>query len=73
MPEEILLKTSRGWTRFDVRNNLPPEPCDSPSSEPDLIVRLQPYQTSIDKLEPPAGSVPEDCGQKRPLAGYSGR
>ena len=59
MPEEVLLKTSSGWTRFDVRNNRPPEPCDAPDSETDLIVRLQPYLTSIEKLHTPKKNVPE--------------
>ena len=59
MPEEVLLKTAGRWTRFDVRNNRPPEPCDAPDSEPDLIVRLKPYLTSMDKLDPPSGGVPK--------------
>ena len=59
MPEEVLLKTSSGWTRFDVRNNRPPEPCDAPNSETDLIVRLQPYLTGMDKLDAHSGGVPE--------------
>ena len=58
MPEEVLLKTAGRWTRFDVRNNRPPEPCDPPGSEPDLIVRLQPYRTGMDKLDPIADGVP---------------
>ena len=59
MPEEMLLKTAGRWTRFDVRNNEPPEPCDAPNSEPDLIVRLQPYLTGMDKLDAHSGGVPE--------------
>ena len=59
MPEEMLLKTAGRWTRFDVRNNEPPEPCDAPNSEPDLIVRLQPHLTGMDKLDAPSGGVPE--------------
>ena len=59
MPEAILLKTNSGWTRFDIRTSLKPMPCERQKAETDLIVRLQPYQTGIEKLERPKGNIPE--------------
>ena len=59
MPEAILLKTNSGWTKFDMRTSLKPMPCEPPEAETDLIVRLQPYRTGIDKLGRPQGNTPE--------------
>ena len=59
MPEEILLKTKHGWTRFDTVASEPPTVCDPQGVETHLIIRLQPQQTAIDKLECPESDTPE--------------
>ena len=59
MPEEIILKTNGGWTRFDKLTSLKPTPCEAQEAETHLIVRLQPYQTGFDKLGLPNGNTPE--------------
>ena len=59
MPEEILLKTRQGWTRYDARSSYQPEPCDPPDTETDLIVHLQPFLTALDRLTPPNRETPE--------------
>ncbi len=60
MPEEILLKTKQGWTKFDVRTkSLQSDAWNPKETKPDLVIRLQPYQTGFDKLEPPIGITSE--------------
>ena len=59
MPEVILLGSGTGWTRFDTERSLKPMPCAPPAGEADVIVRLQPYRTGVDKLGPPKGDTPE--------------
>ncbi len=59
MPEEVLLKTSGGWTRFDTRTSEQALEEVSLETEAHVVIRLQPYRTAFDKLEPPDGQVPE--------------
>ena len=59
MPEEILLKTKRDWTRFDVLNQLQPVSSEPSEASTDLLVRLQPHLTAFDKLALPSGEIPE--------------
>ncbi len=59
MPEEILLKTGRGWTRLETSTSPQALPQGPPGTELQLIVRLQPYLTAFDKLGPRYGEVPE--------------
>ena len=59
MPEVIILGSSSGWTRFDMAEFLTPTPCDPPEGGADVVVRLQPYRTAVDKLGPPNGDTPE--------------
>ena len=59
MPEEVLLKTRRGWTRFDIPSSQRPVPCEPKEVKPDVIVRLQPFRTGFDRLERPNGDIPE--------------
>ena len=61
MPEEILLKTRSGWTRFYSLSSQRSTPYDYDSikANPDVIIRLQPFRTGFDKLERPSGNVPE--------------
>ncbi len=59
MPEEILLKTKRGWTRFDTRASEQPASWESQEIETHLIIRLQPHLTACDKLGRPNGEIPE--------------
>ena len=59
MPEEVLLKTRRGWTRFDVLNQLQPSSFEPSEPSIDLLVRLQPHLTAFDKLALPSGEIPE--------------
>ena len=59
MPEEILLKTKDGWTRFDTSASEPPSTWEPQGTEPHLIIRLQPHLTAFDKLGSPDGDTPE--------------
>ena len=59
MPEVILLRNRTGWTRFDPERSLKPMPCEPPEGEADVIVRLEPYRTGVDRLGPPKGGTPE--------------
>ena len=59
MPEEIFLKTDGEWRRIPLDGGGPSDPCASPEGSTDLIVRLQPYRTAFDKLDPPTGDAPE--------------
>ena len=59
MPEVIFLGSSSGWTRFDMAEFPEPMPCDPPEGKADVVVRLQPYRTAVDKLGPPKGDTPE--------------
>lgn len=59
MPETILLGNRNGWTRFEVGSSLKPTPCDPPDGEADVVVRLQPYRSGVDRLGPPQGNTPE--------------
>ncbi len=59
MPEEIFLKTRRGWTRFDIPSSQQPVPCEPHEAEPNVIIRLQPFRTGFDKLERPKRDVLE--------------
>ena len=59
MPEEVLLKTKCGWTRFDSLNRLQPMSCKPEEETLDLLVRLQPHLTGFDKLARPNSDVPE--------------
>ena len=59
MPEEILLKTKGSWTQFDILSSQRPMPYHSRKEHPDVIIRLQPFLTGFDKLERPAGNIPE--------------
>ena len=59
MPEEILLKTKHGWTRFDTRASEQPVPWEPQEIETHLVIRLQPHLTACDKLGRPNGEVPE--------------
>ena len=58
MPEEIFLKTDGEWRRIPLDGGGPSDPCASPEGSTDLIVRLQPYRTAFDKLDPIADGVP---------------
>ena len=59
MPDEIVLKTRRGWTRFDVLNQLQPSSFEPSEPGIDLLVRLQPHLSAFDKLALPSGEIPE--------------
>ena len=59
MPNEIVVKSRRGWTRFDTQTWEPPAPLEQQQEETDLAIRLQPYMTSCDKLERSKGTTPE--------------
>ena len=59
MPDEILLKTRSGWTRFDIRASEAPEACEPQEPETQLVIRLQPLLTAFDKLERRGGDAPE--------------
>ncbi len=59
MPEEVLLKTRQGWTRFDIPSGQPPGSCKPKEAKPGVIVRLQPFRTGFDRLERPNGDIPE--------------
>ena len=59
MPNEIVLKSRRGWTRFDAQTWEPPTPLEQQQKDTDLVIRLQPYLTSCDKLGRPKGATPE--------------
>ena len=59
MPEEILLKTRRGWTRFDTRTSEPPVAYEPQDVEIHLVIRLQPHLTAFDMLGRPEGDTPE--------------
>ena len=59
MPEQVLLKTRRGWTLLDVEDPPQPMSCEPLDETPDLVIRLQPYRTGFDMLGSPAGDVPE--------------
>ncbi len=59
MPAEVLLKAKSGWTRFDIEGSELPEACEAPDAETQLIVRLQPFLTALDKLERSDGAIPE--------------
>ena len=59
MPEEIFLKTDGEWHRIPLDGSGPAAPCASPGGPTDLIVRLDPFRTAFDKLEPPRGATPE--------------
>ena len=59
MPEEILLKTRGGWTRFDTGASESPSAWEPQGTETQLIVRLQPNLTAFDKLGHPGGDTPE--------------
>ena len=59
MPEEILLKTKRGWTRFDTRTSEQPASWEPQEIETHLVIRLQSHLTACDKLGRPNGEIPE--------------
>ena len=59
MPEEILLKTTGGWTRFTPRTDAPPLACEPQETDAHLVIRLEPYLTAVDKLERSSGNTPE--------------
>ena len=59
MPEEILLKTRGGWTRFNTGASELPVACKPPDTETHLIIRLQPHQTALDTLGRPDPDTPE--------------
>ena len=59
MPEEILLKTKRGWARFATTTPEPPATWEPQETETHLIIRLQPQLTAFDKLGRPNGEIPE--------------
>ena len=59
MPEQIVLKSRRGWTRFDAQASEQPKSLEPLEVETDLIIRLQPHLTACDKLERPNGEIPE--------------
>lgn len=59
IPEQVFLKTRQGWTRYDTRPSQQPVPCDPPNAKTDLVVRLQPFLTSLDRLAPPNHETPE--------------
>ena len=59
MPEEILLKTKRGWARFETASSEPPAAWEPQETETHLIIRLQPQLTAFDKLGRPKGEIPE--------------
>ena len=59
MPEEILLKTTGGWTRFTPRTDAPPLACEPQETDAHLVIRLEPYFTAVDKLERSSGNTPE--------------
>ena len=59
MPDEIVLKTGQGWSRFDVQASGPPASLEQQQIEADLVIRLQPRLTACDKLERPKGEIPE--------------
>ena len=59
MPEEVLLKTRRGWARFDTETSEPPVACEPQEVEIHLVIRLQPHLTAFDTLGRPEGDAPE--------------
>ena len=59
MPEEVFLKTCQVWTRCDAPFSHSPVDCDPPDATTDLIVRLQPFLTALDQLDPPKNETPE--------------
>ena len=59
MPNEIVLKSRRGWTRFDAQTWEPPAPLEQQQKETDLTIRLQPHLTSSDKLGSSKSTTPE--------------
>ena len=59
MPEEILLKTRRGWARFDTGTSESPTDCELQDVETHLVIRLQPHLTAFDTLGHPNGEVPQ--------------
>ena len=59
MPEEIHLRTRSGWTKFVMRDSGQPRPCQTPGTETQLMIRLQPYLTAFDKLERSDENIPE--------------
>ena len=59
MPDDIVMKSRGGWTRFDTQTWEPSAPLDQQPEETDLVIRLQPHLTSCDKLEHPKGTIPE--------------
>lgn len=59
MPEEILLRAGSSWTRFDIPSSQRTTLSESIETDPDVIIRLQPFRTGFDKLERPSGDIPE--------------
>ena len=59
MPEEILLKTRRGWSRFDIGTSEPPVACEPQDVEIHLVIRLQFHLTAFDTLGRPEDNTPE--------------
>ena len=59
MPEEILLKTRDGWTRFDTGTSEPPVAWEPPDTGTDLVIRLQPLLTALDSLRRFGSDTPE--------------
>ena len=59
MPDEIVLKTRRGWSRFDVQTSEPPTSLQQQEIETNLVIRLQPRLTACDNLKRPKGEIPE--------------
>ena len=59
MPDEIVLKTRRGWARFDAKTPEPPTSLQQKKMATDLVIRLQPRLTACDKLDRPESEIPE--------------
>ena len=58
MPEEILLKTKGGWTRFDPRTDAQPVAREPQETDAHLVIRLEPNLTAFDKLRRSNGTTP---------------
>ena len=59
MPDVILLKTRRGWTRFDMVSSQGPVSFEPEDARADVMVRLEPFRTGFDSLERSNREVPE--------------
>ncbi len=59
MPEEIMLKTRRGWELIDIGASEPLVACEPQGTEIHLVIRLQPHLTAFDTLQRPDDDTPE--------------